>query len=197
MRQLNRYLGLIMMTVALACAMQAQQKRPQEPEPRTNPDALVLLDFNERIKSYMKIHKEHEGDAPPMKETEDPAKITASQKALADKIRAARKGARQGEIFTPAIRTKFRQLMYPETVGTAGRETKSVMKEDAPTTATIPLKVNAEYPQSQPLPTVPPNVLAALPPLPEDLEYRIIEKHLILRDVHANIIVDYIPNAIR
>lgn len=195
MRELSRYLGLITIVVALGCAAHARQKPADEP--KTNPDALVLLDFNERIKSYMKIHKEHEGDAPPMKETEDPAKITASQKALADKIRAARKGARQGEIFTPAIRTKFRQLMYPETVGTAGRETKSVMKEDAPTTATIPLKVNAEYPQSQPLPTVPPNVLAALPPLPEDLEYRIIEKHLILRDVHANIIVDYIPNAIR
>jgi hypothetical protein len=59
------------------------------------------------------------------------------------------------------------------------------------------LKVNAKYPQDQPLPTVPPNVLAALPKLPEELEYRIVKKDLILRDVHANLIVDYIPNAIR
>jgi hypothetical protein len=44
---------------------------------------------------------------------------------------------------------------------------------------------------------VPPNLLADLPKLPEDLEYRVIDRHLILRDVHANVIVDYVPNAIR
>ena len=63
--------------------------------------------------------------------------------------------------------------------------------------ATVKFEVNATYPESQPLPTMPPNLLASLPKLPEDLEYRIIGRHLILRDVHANIIVDYIPNAIR
>jgi hypothetical protein len=69
------------------------------------------------------------------------------------------------------------------------------MKEDAP--AKVPLKVNATYPEGKPLPTVPPNILENLPQLPEDLEYRIIDKHLILRDVDANLIIDYIPNAIR
>jgi hypothetical protein len=44
---------------------------------------------------------------------------------------------------------------------------------------------------------VPANLLANLPQLPEDVEYRIVDKHLILRDVDANIIVDYIPDAIR
>ena len=38
--------------------------------------------------------------------------------------------------------------------------------------------------------TVPPNILAALPKLPEDLEYRFVNKHMILLDVHANLIVD-------
>ena len=36
-----------------------------------------------------------------------------------------------------------------------------------------------------------------LPQLPEAVEYRIIGKTLIIRDVDANIIVDYIPNAIQ
>ena len=40
-------------------------------------------------------------------------------------------------------------------------------------------------------------LLANLPKLPEDLEYRIIGHTLILRDVHANIIVDYLPKAIQ
>jgi hypothetical protein len=59
------------------------------------------------------------------------------------------------------------------------------------------LKVNARYPADAPLPTVPPNLLANLPQLPEDLEYRIIGRDLILRDVHANLIVDFARRIIR
>jgi hypothetical protein len=196
MRELSGYLGvLVAITVVLGGATHAQTPQRKADAPATNPQAAVLQDFNDRIKEYVKLHKELEGDAPPLKETEHPEKITASQKALAAKLQAARKAAKPGDIFTPEIRTRFRQLMYPETVGTTGRETKQVIKEDAPTG--VPLKVNSEYPSSQPLPTVPPNMLASLPKLPEELEYRIVDKHLILRDVHANIIVDYIPNAIR
>jgi hypothetical protein len=57
--------------------------------------------------------------------------------------------------------------------------------------------VNAKYPDSAPLPTVPPNLLAALPKLPEGLEFRIINKDLILLDVDANLIVDFIRAAIQ
>ena len=39
-------------------------------------------------------------------------------------------------------------------------------------------------------------LLASLPPLPEEIEYRFVGKHLILRDAKANLIIDYIPNAI-
>ncbi len=59
------------------------------------------------------------------------------------------------------------------------------------------MKVNARYPEDAPLPTVPPNLLASLPQLPEDLEYRILGRNLILRDVHANVIVDFLPKAIQ
>jgi hypothetical protein len=69
------------------------------------------------------------------------------------------------------------------------------LKDDAP--AAVPLKVNAKYPEGAPLPTVPADLLANLPTLPTEVEYRIIGKHLILRDTEADIIVDYIPNAIR
>jgi hypothetical protein len=160
-----------------------------------NPDAKVLQDFQQRIKDYMQLHDKLKKQSPPLKQTKDPAEIKASQDVLATKIRAARTTAKQGDIFTPEIAGQFRRLMYPELKGQEGAETKKALKEDAP--AGVPLKVNARYPDTAPLPTVPPNLLVQLPKLPEDLEYRIVNRDLLLRDVHANLIVDYIPRAIR
>jgi hypothetical protein len=44
---------------------------------------------------------------------------------------------------------------------------------------------------------VPADILATLPTLPAPLEYRIIGRHLLLLDSASDVIVDYIPNAIR
>jgi hypothetical protein len=159
-----------------------------------NPRAAVLQEFNDRVKEYMKLHDELEKGAPRMKETKDPAQIKASQDALAAKIRQARAAAKPGDIFTPAVQAELKKLLRPEVTGPGAADTKQAIKEDAP--ARLTLKVNATYPSEQPLPTVPPNVLAQLPKLPEDLEYRIVGSYLILRDVHANLIVDFMPRTI-
>jgi hypothetical protein len=56
--------------------------------------------------------------------------------------------------------------------------------------------VNDEYPKSIPLATVPPKLLAALPPLPHGLEYRFVGRRLILHDTLTNLVVDILENAI-
>ena len=43
---------------------------------------------------------------------------------------------------------------------------------------------------------MPPDVLLALPTLPKDVEYRFAGKHLLLFDSKANIIIDFMLNAI-
>jgi hypothetical protein len=178
-----------------------QSTRPQADAakmgaPPTNADAALLKDFKDRIDAYMKLHdKQEKGKADP-KETSSPEKIKATQDALAAKIQAARKDAKPGDIFTPEIRQLFRRLMHPELKGPDAAETKRTIKEDSVVSKAQVLKVNARYPEGAPLPTVPPNLLVRLPQLPEDLEYRIVNKDLILRDVNANLIVDFIPNAI-
>jgi hypothetical protein len=185
---------LIGLIGVLSAAIQAKSQE-EDTAAKANPDALVLADFRERIEQYMELHDKLEKGSAQLEETDDPAKIREAQSALAGRIRSARKDARHGDIFTPEVRAAFRRLMYPELKGSEGRETKAAIKEDAP--PRVPLKVNASYPEGAPLPTVPPNLLANLPRLPEALEYRIVDKHLILRDVDANLIVDFIPNAIR
>jgi hypothetical protein len=160
-----------------------------------NPDAAVLADFKSRIDAYMKLRKEAVKDAPRLKETKDPAKISAAQDAMSIHIRAARANATHGDIFTPEIIAKFRRLLSPELKGDDGRDAKAIIKDDAPTNITF--KVNAKYPEGAPVPTVPASLLVNLPTLPEPLQFRIIEKHLILLDEDADVIVDYALNIIR
>ena len=191
------------MVLPAACSSESHASRAPEPAaaqsaaPKTNPDAELLVDFKKRIDDYMALHNKLEKQAPPLKETKDPAKIKASQETLAMKIREARKDARQGDIFTPEIRQLFRRLMSPEVKGREGRETKAAITEESHELKAVPMKVNARYPDDAPLMTVPPNILAALPKLPEDLEYRFVSRTMILLDTHANLIVDFVPNAIQ
>jgi len=178
---------------AAAADRPATLANPQQ----VNADAKTLADFKSRIDNYMELHNRLKKQAPPLKETKDPAQIKASQDVLAQKIREARKGAKPGEIFTPEIRQVFRRLMYPETKGTDGAETKAAIAEEKQELKDVKIRVNAAYPDDAPLMTVPPNILAALPKLPEDLEYRFVSRHMILLDVHASLIVDYVLNAIQ
>jgi hypothetical protein len=205
MRQLRGIFIPIWLCLLLSATGAAQQKpaspsqqkpSPQSSTPEVNAEAATLADFKQRLTRYIELQKDLAKDSPPLKETSDPAKIDAAQEVLAVKIRAARMDAKPGDIFAPQTRALFRRLMYPELTGEDGPETKaSIGGHDKP--PAVPLKVNAKYPESAPLPTVPPNLLARLPQLPENVEYRIVGKDLILRDVDANVIVDFIPNAIR
>jgi hypothetical protein len=182
---------VVAVSVSLGCsAGQAQQDK-------VNPDAATLQDFQRRIEAYMKLRNRADNGAPPLEETSDPAKIKDAQAELAKRIRENRATARHGDIFTPEVEKLFRRLLYPEVKGPDAAETKKAIKDDAPKRGAVSFKVNATYPENQPLPTVPPDLLGRLPKLPEQLEYRVIDKHLILRDIDANLIVDYMSHVIR
>ena len=204
--RLSRSLAVLLSSSVLAfgCSREGVQasrsgepKAAQSSATKTNPEAEILVDFRKRIDDYMALHNKLKKEAPPLKETKDPARIKASQDVLAMKIREARKTAKQGDIFTLEIRQLLRRLMYPEVKGREGRETKAAITEEKHELKDVVLKVNADYPDSAPLMTVPPNILAALPKLPEDLEYRFVSRNMILLDTHANLIVDFVPNAIQ
>ncbi len=165
-------------------------------EAGVNVQAAVLKDFETRLQGYMQLHDDAARGSAKPKETEDPGEIAGRQEILAARIAALRTGAKHGDIFTAEIRDRFRRMLAPELKGEEGRDAKEVLKDDAPPSGSVPLKVNAEYPDGLPRPTVPANLLLNLPRLPKVLVYRIVGKHLVLLDIDANLIVDYIPNAI-
>jgi len=194
-----------MLAVAVAALLSthalhaAAQSAPAQPvtaagKAPVNADATVLKDFNDRITKYVALHNAAVKELPPMKQTTNPQEIVSAQKALAAKIREKRSGAAPGDIFTPEIRTRFRAMLSPTLQGEDGHDAKAILKDDAPTA--VPLKVNADYPEGKTLPTVPAKLLLNLPKLPKEVEYRFVDRHLILRDAQANIIVDFIPNAL-
>ena len=181
--------------VVASLAIVAVADTPFADQTPVNPDAKILADFNNRVKAYIALRNKADNDAPKLKETKEAAKIQEAQLALAAAIRNARATAKPGDIFAPEIEKKFRALLSPEVKGPAGAKAKATILEEKPM---VELKVNTEYPSAEPLSTVPPTVLQAMPPLPkgEGLEYRFVRKHLILLDTRANLIVDYLLNAI-
>jgi hypothetical protein len=150
--------------------------------------------FTERLHEYLKLHKDQENSLPALKPTEDTEKITSHQKALAEKIRRARAQAQRGQIFTPEVQQYFIGLIHNEFHGPVGRETRSSINKGEPLRGR--LGINESYPDGVPLTTVPPTLLLALPKLPQELKYGIVDHDLILLDVKANLVVDLMIDVI-
>ena len=154
----------------------------------------IVRRFTERLQEYVKVHKQQESSLPALKPTEDTEKITSHQKALADKIRLARPHAERGHIFTPEVRQYFIGLIHNEFHGPVGHETRSSINQGEPLKGR--LAVNQPYPEGLPSTTVPPTLLLALPKLPTELKYGIVDHDLILLDVKANLVIDLIIDAL-
>ena len=177
--------------------LSAQQKPVVQPpqnqaQPQSTADARALAEFNTRVKAYVEMHKRQEATLPRLPKETDPTIIDRHERALEKLIRAERKNARPGDIITPAARRALRQRFAKIFSGTSGAQLKATILDENP--GPIKLTVNSRYPDQVPLSTVPPQVLSALPPLPDELEYRFIGERLILLDVHSQTIADFMDN---
>ena len=161
--------------------------------PPANATATALAAFTKRVNDYANLRNGFDKGESHVKRTGDAAALVAAQTALAQKIQAARAGAKQGDIFTAEDRPLFRKLLNPAFKGKDGAENKAAIADDNP--GPMAVKVNAPYPAKEPLSTVPLDVLKVLPPLPEDLQYRFVARHLILFDPRSGLVVDVLPNA--
>ena len=179
-----------------AIPVYAQTKAPEPAMPLTAEDRKALAEFDQRLKEYVSIRNEVNKGAAKQRQTSNPEQIANARTVLAAKIRDRRTTAKAGDIFSPHIQQHFRKFLAPELTGTKGQNTKGSIKDEAPAPGAVKMAVNAEYPKDQPLGTVPPNVLKALPQLPEGIEFRFVDNYLTLRDAEANLIIDYMPRAI-
>jgi hypothetical protein len=169
----------------------AQSTAPPKVEVRDSKP--IEADFSRRVDDYVKLHKQLEAMLPKLPKEATPQQIDQEQRALLQLVARARANARPGDLFTPDMQTIIKQRFAVIFQGRRGQETKKYI-HDEPHPVTP--EINKRYPDNVPLSTMPPRVLAQLPKLPDELEYRFVANHLILMDVHAHIILDYMLNAI-
>lgn len=193
-------LDLVVMSIALAAPaapMAAQGTVAARREPRM--DREEVEEFLEEVEEYLEHRDKARAELPKLREQAEPEEVTNYAKQLADNIRARRRGAKQGDVFRPKLARGFKRVVAYEL--RAGHDRKVVLTEGNPTGDEERIRppkvvVNGQYLPAAPLSTVPPTVLLALPTLPEEVEYRFVGRSLILRDAVANLIIDFIPNAV-
>ena len=146
--------------------------------------------FSGRVKSYVALRDKLEAGLPSPVATSSVAEVRSTRQALAARIQKARAKARQGDLFSTELATEIKKSLRR----VIDAHTWKVIMDDNP--GEEPSQVNVQYREGSPLTTMPPNVLAALPTLPSGIEYRFIERHLILLDTRSLVIVDRIPFAV-
>lgn len=158
-----------------------------------NAMGAATLEFHKRIQAYLKIHHEAESKVPNLKRTDDPAEISGREKALGQMIMTLRAGAPPGEIFAREYQPYLIKIVQDD-FATRSRADRMALVNELP--KNMKVDVNTPYPTTIPLETFPARLLRKLPDLPPELEYRIVGRSLILRDVKANLIVDILRDVV-
>jgi len=119
--------------------------------------------------------------------------LRTRQNTLADALRTRlRPNAKQGELFTPPVAAEIQ------------KEIKAMFDSPQRDLLIDELAEQMNTPANTPKPTinerlvaprVPPRLMDVLPPLPKQLEYDFTDRSLVLRDIDADLVVDFVSEA--
>jgi hypothetical protein len=159
------------------------------------PDNRGLREFSDRVEAYEKVREKAEKSLPKFKKNSKQEVIAVQQQALVTKIRELRSTAQRGDIFTVSATEAIAQTIKAVFTGPDAHRVQNTIQTGEPLRG-FEVQVNQRYPDSLPFTTVPATLLRKLPRLPDEVAYRILGSDLLLVDRKANLIVDFIPNAI-
>ena len=181
--------------VAFPAAMYGQVQAAKPQEPQTAKQERSFEEFAQLVQQYVELRKRLEASLPALGPKEPQEKIVERSKALAGIIKEERAAAKRGDIFTPEIAEELRHLIRKELQGLKGSVPRKTIRQGEPLRSRR-LRVNDTYPEALPVTTVPPTLLLTLPQLPQEVAYRIVGRDLILLDIEANLILDFIHEAL-
>ena len=154
----------------------------------------AVTDFRKQCDAYVALHNKIESGLPKLPKDAKPEQIDQALVGLSQGIVAARAGAKPGDVFVPGAADYLRQTLVSVFSGADGKQLRASILDENPIDQ--PVRINGPYPDGIPLSTMPPQILSALPKLPDELEYRFVGERLILFDHHAHLIVDYVDRAL-
>ena len=165
------------------------------PSQSTGAQTDALHVFGQRMAAYSELHRRAAASVSPLRPTADPDEIVQRRADLWGAIVMSRPKARQSNIFEPAVAVAFRGIIAEALVGIDTAAMLRDLFEENDGLAGDRPQVNTGYPEgaTHEMPSV---LLAALPPLPAGIVYRLIDLDLVLWDMDADLIVDVLPNAL-
>jgi hypothetical protein len=158
-------------------------------------DERAFMRYRSAVDAYAVLHREAASALPAGSLCGGPEQLELIRLELSREIRNMRGDAHAGDIFdadiSAVLRTRLAAALADE-----GEGTVSVADFDDPEHWLNPIEVSGFFPCE----SGPPRwhaLLWALPSLPQELEYRIVGRDLLLLDVQARLVVDILSNAIR
>lgn len=181
--------GAVVLTSGFACSTKTKEQ-VEKSSVAMAPE--VAAEFTKRVEEYASRSKTLAASLPKLPKDATPQQIDQDQRLFEKLVVQDRADAKPGDLFIPDMQTYVRTLLADVFAGPlGGAERKAVHDEPHPVSPVI----NKRYPDEVPLSTMPPKLLANLPTLPDQLEYRFVHNDLILLDVHAHVILDFITGA--
>ena len=182
---------LAAIVVATVAAQTVPGRTPASTTP--NAQAAAQAEFQKRLQAYLQLRESLGKKLEPLSPTASASDLQARQEALAAAIRAARRNAKPGDLIPPAVQEQIRQTVLSDLKARTA-DAKRATLEEVPE-GPLP-GINKTYPEQLALPTVPPLMLANLPRLPDNLQYRFFGRHVVILDGDTEIVVDYVRNSL-
>ena len=179
--------------MALPVAVVVWTTVPAAPQIGGEDREAALQVFHEQVGAYAALHKKFEEGLPPRGTERTAFGALLARRSLASALRTARWKARPADIFTPAAARAFEGIIRDVYATADGAQLARIFNERAARPIPSPL-VNEPY-EKELVQIVPDAILRVLPELAEDVEYRTVNADLILWDIHAEIVVDVLPDA--
>jgi hypothetical protein len=153
-----------------------------------------LEHFQRSIEDYLALRREAKSHLPPLEVTPTPQRLEQAVDALAAELRHSRAAAGFGAFFAPDVQDVFRARLRrafdaPGCAEAAHRDRSENEHWHPPIVgSTFPWKTAR---------STPPCVLAVLPTLPQELQYRFVGANLVIVDLDADLIVDVLMDAVQ
>lgn len=160
------------------------------------PSQSARLEFSDRVGEYVELHRMVAAAFGPEEMCGDPEQLHRNTETFAAAIRGSRPAARRGDVFTPRVASYLRAYIGDviERTNVPVAAVLDEMEQETIHDSVLP-DVNGSFPWG--IGNVMwPSLLRELPPLPEEVEYRLVGRDLVLLDVRANLVVDILEDAL-